>query len=705
MFPKKFFFLLCISCLALSNSFIFSQEHELLKTTDVSKVMKQIFDQHVDQKVMSGTILKHALRVYIDQFDPFRIYLLEDEVAPYLNVTDSQMEQWIQQYRYNDFSMFASLNGVIQQAVDRARLLRKEIQDNRGPLFKPGSKELKNHEEWMERDPNKPFPKTVEELKSRIKSQFIHFIAEEKKRFGKNQVLTHEPQTLAIFDHYLANHENTYLYQTDEGQPIAGAQKENLFVLHILKALASSLDAHTTFYNNAEAYDMKVRLEKEFEGVGIVLQQESDGAIIITKLLNGGPAAKSGLVQAKDRIISIDGQKVADRSLNSIMEMIRGANGTPVTLVLQRKIAALDGAQTEKSLEVTLKREPIAVNEDRVDYSFDQFGDGIIGKITLHAFYQGENGVSAENDVRNAIKELSKKGHLRGLILDLRDNSGGFLTQAVKVAGIFITNGVVVISKYSDGHERYYRDMDGKLAFNGPLLILTSKATASAAEIVAQALQDYGVAIVAGDDRTYGKGTIQSQTVTDENAASFFKVTIGKYYTVSGKTPQIQGVKSDILVPGPYSQEKIGEKYLDYSLANDSITPEYKDDLADIDPGLRAWYLRYYIPTIQQKRDFWSEMLPTLQKNSEYRIAHNKNYQAFLKQLKGGVEEEDSKDSKEGNIELGTQSKGKGNFGEDDLQMAEAVNIVKDMIMLHPNAQMNAYAKKFSNAPEPAVVP
>src|SRR5690606_836656 len=163
----------------------------------------------------------------------------------------------------------------------------------------------------------------------------------------------------------------------------------------------------------------------------------------------------------------------------------------------------------------------------------------IIGKITLNSFYQGDNGVNSENDVRDAIKKLDKMGNLRGLILDLRENSGGFLTQAVKVAGLFITNGVIVVSKYFNGEEHFYRDMDGKVSYTGPLVILTSKATASAAEIVAQALQDYGTALIVGDEHTYGKGTIQSQTVTENQGAAFFKVTVGKYYTVSGKTPQI----------------------------------------------------------------------------------------------------------------------------------------------------------------------
>ena len=159
--------------------------------------------------------------------------------------------------------------------------------------------------------------------------------------------------------------------------------------------------------------------------------------------------------------------------------------------------------------------------------------------------------------------KLKSQGNLRGLILDLRSNSGGFLSQAVKVAGLFISDGVIVISKYSNGEEKFYRDVDGKTVYDGPLVVLTSKATASAAEIVAQALQDYGVALVVGDEHTYGKGTIQTQTVTDNRSTSYFKVTVGKYYTVSGHTPQKEGVKADIVVPGRWSKEKIGEMSID----------------------------------------------------------------------------------------------------------------------------------------------
>src|SRR5262249_53796114 len=158
-----------------------------------------------------------------------------------------------------------------------------------------------------------------------------------------------------------------------------------------------------------------------------------------------------------------------------------------------------------------------------------------------------------------------------GLVLDLRENAGGFLSQAVKVSGIFLSNGIVVISKYSRGDVHFLRNIVGRSYFNGPLVILTSKMSASASEIVAQALQDYGVGIVVGDERTFGKGSIQYQTVTDMSTDLFFKVTVGKYYTASGRTTQIEGVKTDIVVPTHYAPYHIGERYLEYPLSADKV--------------------------------------------------------------------------------------------------------------------------------------
>jgi carboxyl-terminal processing protease len=683
-----------VRCLVLCfcfffQSLAFATGPELLKIADINKIMQQIFDQHVNEKQISQKVIKHSLRIYIDQFDPYRIYLLESEVQPYLQLSDNEATEDVTEYNQGNFDEFKKLNVTIQEAILRARRIRESLEQNLGQFFSEESKAKTAYSEGEDPDLKTNFASNLQDLQKHIKNHVQRFVNEEKAKYGVAKINHNKEKTLSIYNQYFTNQEDSYLFQDSKGQPLPPAQRENLFTLHILKALANSLDAHTTFYNNAEAYDVKVRLEKEFQGVGIVMEQTPEGNVIIKQIMEGGPAAKSGLIKAGDQLVSIDGQTLTNVSLNKVMEMIRGKNGTPLDLQIKRKIQE-NNQMVDKLIDVKLQRAAITINDDRAKGSFENFGNGIIGKITLNSFYHGENGISSGADVRKAILDLQQKGNLKGLVLDLRENSGGFLTQAVQVAGLFITNGVVVISKYSDGTEHYYRDMDNQLTYKGPLIILTSKATASAAEIVAQALQDYGIALVVGDERTYGKGTIQSQTVTDENASSFFKVTIGEYFTPSGRTPQINGVLSDIIVPGKLSEERLGEKYLEYALPAATIEPEYKDDLKDVDPSLKSWYLRYYYPTLQPKIAVWQALLPTLKKNSQYRLDHNKNYQAFLKQIKG-IKDDSSQDEV-------TEQPGKTDFGVDDLQMAEAVNIVKDMILLH-SQETQGVAEKSANFP------
>jgi carboxyl-terminal processing protease len=670
---NRFIFRSFLAAAFLFNS-IGASEQELLGTKDITKIMQQIFDQHLDKKEISTEILKKSLKIYIQQFDPEKIYLLQSEVDPFLEPSQSNLDRDILEYKKDSFPFFKQLNDTIQKAIVRSRNERALLEAKKEALLQE-SKSIKSDQ--IKGFSNHHFAKNIEEIRTRLKELTFVYFYEAKRRYGDNFVQRHENKILNLLEKNLRHHEDEYLYVDEHDQVLSEKEQDHLFAMHVLKALASSLDAHTAFYDSSEAYDLKVRLEKELDGVGLMLKEGTKGYEVI-RLIKGGPADKTGQIKLHDQLTEIDGHSVENEELEKVMEMLRGKAGSTVNLVLLRKVYE-EGKTTEKRIEVSLQRAQMTLSENRVDVSYEDVGNGIIGKITLHSFYQNDNGISSEKDVREAIKKLDHEGNLRGLILDLRENTGGFLTQAVKVAGLFITNGVVVISKYSNGEQKIYRDMDGKIAYAGPLIVLTSKETASAAEIVAQTLQDYGVAIIVGDEHTYGKGTIQSQTVTGNQTTSLFKVTVGEYYTVSGNTPQVQGVKADVIVPSQFSRERIGEEYVDHPLPPGKISPEFNDKLTDIDPKLKGWYLRYYIPTLQRKVNLWKNMVPNLKKNSEYRIAHNKNYQMFLKQLNG---ESDSSEKEDFDDEFAAFRKVK-NFGAEDLQMNEAVNILKDMVYLH----------------------
>jgi carboxyl-terminal processing protease len=613
---------------------------EPLKSTDVPKIMQEMLEQHVEQREVSSTLLKNSFKIYIDQFDPDRIYFLQSEVQPLINPNRPELQEDWAAYRKGDMSAYAHINDIIQKAILRSRELRSTIE--RTPnIFDRATRLSLNSTGYDDFDVQQPFASTPSELQERIRRNIMQFITMQEQHFGPSKVAKKQAQVIGLYEKEMREHENKYLFQTELGKNLPASQREHLFTMNVLKALASSLDSHSKFLNPVEASEMQSRLEKGFSGTGIILEEGLDG-IVIGKLIPGSPAAKSGLMKINDQLVEIDGRALTTLSYTDALEAMRGKAGTPITLTLKRERAQNgDGFDT---ITANLTMAPIVINENRVDVSSEAISDGIIGKIVLHSFYQGEGEISSEKDVRNAIKQLENQGNLKGLVLDLRNNSGGYLMQAIKVAGLFIRSGVIVISKYSNGEEKVYRDVNGKATYIGPLVILTSRATASAAEIVAEALQDYGVAIIVGDDHTYGKGSIQSQTVTNSQNANRFKVTVGKYYTVSGESPQIRGVQADVVVPGPYMKQHIGERYLDDSLSVDTIPAEYNDDLKDIEPQKRAWYAKHYTPNLQEKITFWTDMIPTLQQNSENRLRE------------------------------------KPQFG--DVQMIEAVNIIKDMLLL-----------------------
>jgi carboxyl-terminal processing protease len=656
----------------LSFSIVFGEQRNYLEMQDIHPMMSQILDQHVKYRHVNAEIIRRSLNIYIDQFDPDRLYLLEEEVRPYLELSDAEAQALLGLYDRGDYSVYAALNALEQMAIQRARVCREKLAYRIDELFEESQEEGALREGLPEdRAEEISFADSGEELCDRMADDIVRFLAAQRYRVGEDVLEAKLDRAVALYERRMRDIERQYLFETDEGVPMPAKDREHYSVLHIMKALARSLDAHTAFFDASEAYDIRVRLEKGFQGIGVVLQESIDG-VVITSLIEGGPAEKSGEIKPNDRLVEIDGKSIVDEPFRAVLDMIRGKEHSTVRLGLKR-IVVEDGEETERFIEVVLKRAHVEVKEDRVDVDYREVDGGILGIIKLYSFYEGEDGVSSEEDIRRALQELHSKGKVKGLILDLRENTGGFLNQAVKVAGLFISNGVVVVSQYGDQGERVFRDIDGHTYYNGPMIVLTSRASASAAEIVAQALQDYGAAIIVGDEQTYGKGTVQHQTVTSRSSTSFFKVTVGKFYTVSGRSTQIRGVQADIIVPSPLYREQLGEKFLDYPLANDRIEASYVDDLDDIEGTIKYWYLKYYTPTLQRRSMRWDAIMEQLREKSSERIAHNEEFQKFLSQ-DGDEYEETLLSSMEDDDEKHT-----------DLQLDESLNILKDMVMLKPS--------------------
>lgn len=627
--------------LILFPHFAFSQA-AFLKECDVRSTVDRLIEYHVDTKQISADILARSLKDYTKAFDPHHVYLLEQEVSSILSSGDIK-KRLLKNYQTDDVSVYQTLNHQIQESIERARQWRKEWIAQPTQLVQEATLHAIEKRSTQH-------PTTLQEAKIKQRALLLSYLsmylADNHQNYkGREEAL------VRLCVRQLESHENPYLGFDDCGQLMSQEEDAHHFHIRIIKSIAHSLDAHTAYFSRDEALAMRVQLEKGMCGIGVVLKEDVDG-VVVKEIVPGGPAEKSGKLCVNDIIYIVDGENIENLSFRKILDLLRGEQGSTVNLGIRRE---------HEKKTVQLKREKILLEDRRVNITYEPYGDGIIGKITLYSFYEGDNHVSSENDLKKAIEQLQDK-NLLGLVLDIRENTGGFLSQAIKVSGLFMTNGVVVVSRYADGSTKRYRTIAPKRFYDGPLVVLTSKSSASAAEIVAQTLQDYGIALIVGDEQTYGKGTIQHQTITSDNQSDFFKVTIGRYYSPSGTSTQLQGVKSDILVCSRYAEETLGERFLENPLPADQCQNVLDDNLSDLNQHVRPWFQKYYLPNLQKQEHIWRNMLPQLVANSKQRLEKNSNYQAFIKDLKHPSESHA--------------------FGSNDLQLEESVNIIKDMIFL-----------------------
>ena len=369
-----------------------------------------------------------------------------------------------------------------------------------------------------------------------------------------------------------------------------------------LNSLAQIYDPHSDYMGPEQLKSFEIGMNLSLTGIGATLQSE-DGYCKIKELLPGGPAARSG-----DRIVGVsqkqDGEftDLIDLPLSQAVELIRGKKGTSVFLNIIPAAATDDSARKT----ITIVREEIKLEDQQAKAQIIDVPDGDktqrIGVINLPAFYAGEGDgkgapTSATADVTRIISKL-KQENVTGIILDLRLNGGGSLQEAIDLTGLFIPSGPVVQTRNLEGRVEIGRDRDGDVAYDGPLVVLTSRFSASASEIVAGALQDYGRAVIVGDTSTFGKGTVQtiipldrimqSEGIVPGSDPGALKVTISKFYRPSGKSTQLEGVKADVVIPSLTDLPEIGESDLDNPLPWDTVPAAKFTEANRVNPSLAA---------------------------------------------------------------------------------------------------------------------
>ncbi|MFZ4525077.1 MAG: carboxy terminal-processing peptidase [Chlorobium sp.] len=392
-------------------------------------------------------------------------------------------------------------------------------------------------------------------------------------------------------------------------------------------ALTTSFDPHTSYFSPDEYKNFQIDMSRSLEGIGAKLQTEGEYTVI-NELLPGGPAFKSNLLKKGDKIIGVgQGKKVEiidvfGWRINDVVKLIRGKKGTLVRLKI---IPASQGGRGAAKI-VALVRDKVNLQEQAAKKSIILQNGHKTGVITIPSFYldfEGErqnigNYNSTSRDVSRILEELNAE-HVDGIIIDLRDNGGGSLDESVKVTGLFIPSGPVVQISNSTGERTVLKDNDSREQYEGPLAVLVNRYSASASEIFAAAIQDYGRGIIIGE-RTFGKGTVQSLIPLSRQASVHggqpelgeIKLTIAKFYRISGGSTQHKGVEPDISMPSMIDNARIGEDTYTSSLPWSTIPPSFYKATAEVTP----------------------EKIELLRKKFQEQSSRNPLYQSYLDDLK-----------------------------------------------------------------------
>ena len=613
---------------------------------DAHAKSEEIFRAHARHKEFNQEIACRTLINFLDELDPIKCYLTHEEVFTYINPTPELSNRIVDEYKKQQFTTFQAIYEIFLTSIERRTALESQLITLPLPT-NVKSKDL--HEADWTKDP--------EDLLVRL----LKIRALQKDSADK--LATQEQ--IDIFFQRITKRRS--LREKEFIGTSALDQKREMLAC-FLKALASSLDSHTVYFTPGEAKQFLIQVQQRLFGIGAQLRDDLNGFTVV-QIVEGGPASHSTELKIGDKIIAVNHDPIAGMDITEAVELIRGPQGSSVILTIVRET----NPSKEEKFNIIIVREEIVLTESRFSSHIEPFGNGVIGYVALHSFYQDPKH-SSYIDLKKSLDDMKANHNLKGVILDLRHNAGGLLPQAVDVTGLFIQKGVVASIKDHTGAIQRLRNLNEEVTWDGPLIVLTNRTSASASEIVAMALADYGRALIVGDETTYGKGSYQTFTLESSNPDKInpqgeYKVTRGAYYTVGGGTPQLTGVKSNIEAPGILAFMDVGEKYSKYPLENDRIIPLFEDDLSDVHPLYRVRLKKMLGKTLQKASDSLQSVIPELATHSQSRIQKNTNYQNFLAEIR-------QTDRYELDFNL---------IGQNDLQLDEALNIMKELILLSKN--------------------
>lgn len=560
-------------------------------------VVRLMEKEHVLRKKLDDDVSRNAFKMYMDRLDGGKMFVLEEDriaLAKHIDKMDDELKSGRLELAHEGAKIFAMRVGMVEKIV--ASVLSAPLDFT--------------NEEYVEIDPEKlQLAKDEQELRDRWRRRLELEVMErvsgmearlemEKEKDKKQQLEKKKGPPRNPKGSAAPPDEDEKDDSVDKSTPLAQIPKtpeereakaradiaktysgrfarlKNPGPLDaaadVVNAVSAALDPHTTYLPPADKANFDIQMSGTLEGIGAVLR-EKDHLIEIVELVPGGASWRQGGLTAGDLILSVaekgkDPVDVFDMRIDEVVKMIRGPKNTVVRLRVQK------AAGNEETIEIT--RDVVVIEEAYAKGALLNRKTGPAwGYIHLPSFYGGKgNPHTAAGDVKKLLGEMKKRG-VAGVVLDIRGNGGGYLNDAVDMTGALIDEGPVVQIQDSRGQKEVLGDDDRGTDYDGPLVVLVDRFSASASEILAGALQDYGRAVIVGtSEQTHGKGTVQ--TVADLDRATggkielgVFKITIQQFFRVSGSSTQREGVKPDVVLPDPAGHVESGEKELPNAIA------------------------------------------------------------------------------------------------------------------------------------------
>ncbi len=505
------------------------------------------------------------MKSFLKMLDPMKVYFYQSDVDAFMlrqNDLDDLVRRGDISFAYTVFQTFLKRIDERVKLVDEFLAMKHDFTANETMIIdRDAAKYARNEAEARQK------------WRKRIKYDLLVLKADKDKIEGQKAI-----DKLSRRYHSFARR----MHQTD------GQELLEMF----LSSMTTAFDPHTSYMSSSTLENFEIAMRLELEGIGAALQSE-DGYTKVHKIIPGGAADKDGQLKVGDKVVGVgqgtDGEivDVVDMKLSEVVKLIRGKRGTVVRL----QLVSVDSPQ-RRIINITRAKIELKDSEARFEiFTEGRKSDGQpykIGVIDLPSFYMDMAGArrglpnfkSTTRDVRKILEKFNDEG-VDAVILDLRRNGGGSLTESINLTGLFIDKGPVVQVKDAEGRIQPYHDLDAGMAWSGPLVVLTSKFSASASEILAGAIQDYHRGLIVGDRATHGKGTVQSlldlgqQLFRIPNAPRLgaLKITMQQFYRPNGDSTQNRGVLVDVELPSLTTQLDIGEADLDYPVAFDQVGP------------------------------------------------------------------------------------------------------------------------------------